>query len=181
MHHCQTPWLLDILVPVRGVVIKSCLIAQPTARTPCLRKWSTGGAFLYAKFMQPPWQLLIMLPFSTEPLNLFDVNHFVRSCHRISQLSSAVASHATHGTSGAASFLPSLRCRLIGPWLSHVNCTFLQCPCIMLFKLSVAVEMTLAFGLDTMKISEHLALVALELQSIQIVRKTYTKKNSLGY
>ena len=51
----------------------------------------------------------------------------------------------------------------------------------MLFKLSVAVEMTLAFGLDTMKISEHLALVALELQSIQIVRKTYTKKNSLGY
>lgn len=180
-HHRQTRCRLDILVPVRGLEITSCPIAQPTAGTPCLRKWSMGGAFLYANFMQPPWQLLITLLFSTEPLNLFDVNHFVRSYNRISQLSSAVASRATHGTSGAASFLPSLRCRLFGPWSSHVACTFLQCPSVMLFKLSVAVEVTLASGLDTTKISEYLALVAPELQSIQIVHKTYTKKNSLGY
>lgn len=99
MHHCQTPWLPGILVPVRGLEIKSHLIAKPRARTPRLGRWRRRGPFLYANAMQLAWQPWIMLQLSKEHLHLFDVNHVVRSYNRISLLSSAATFCSTHAAS----------------------------------------------------------------------------------
>lgn len=56
MPHCQSPWLLDLLVPVRSLEIRSHLIVPLRARMAFLRKWTVRGTILYANFMQALWQ-----------------------------------------------------------------------------------------------------------------------------
>lgn len=174
MHHCQTPWLLDISVPVRGLEIKSHLIAKLRARTFCLRKWTRRGTFQCANFMQPPWQSSIMLQFSKEHLHLFDVNHFVRSCNRISQVPSAAAFCA-------ACFLPLLRLQaLLRPWSSPLDSTLpwhhyhvvpTQCGCWVNFGIC---------HWHNKYLKNHFKFVILQFQSMQIISYTYTK-NAVGH
>lgn len=88
-----TPWYLG---PCERPGDQISLITQVRAGALGL---SMRAVCLYPDLMHPLWQPLITLQFSKEPLNLPDVNHFVRSCNGISQLSSAVTSGSTHGTS----------------------------------------------------------------------------------
>lgn len=148
MHHCQTPWLLDISVPVSSLEIKSHLIGEPRARTACVREWTLRGTFLYSNTMQPPWQPLIMLQFSKEPLNVLMLITLLVSCDWVSPLSSAAPAHATHGIFSSC-LSPAITEAHAA--LSPGHLTFLPHPCAVLLKLNVAVEMVSAFVTDTMK------------------------------
>lgn len=98
-HHASlsdplTPWYLgpcekpgDQITPDSSTQSQNTLPQEVTMR----------GTILYANFMQPLWQSVILLRFSRGHLNSFDVNHFVRSCSRIRQLSSAAPSRVPHG------------------------------------------------------------------------------------
>lgn len=104
------------------------------------------------------WQSLIMLRFSREHLHLFDVNHFVQSCRRISHCqvlwllkSPIVISSTAFPAIGEA-------LGFTGAWSLQGDATSLRHPCAMQFKPNVAVEVTLAFVINTLNTSETLLM-----------------------
>lgn len=120
MHHCQTPWLLGILVPVRGLEIKSHLIAKPRARTPCLRKWTV--MLTLCNLHDIPWQCCCFPRSTLIYLMLITLLGPVMESVNCQALLLFVPATVP---SCAASFLPSVRPRL--SWALVVSCGR-QCP-----------------------------------------------------